>query len=127
MTGEETKSLSPRRSSRLRHETSLVTKKCWHKAAAGNEKNGKRVFKLILNWQKEILTLTKEVIEIAAANSISGRKIIELLLSRREDKVIMEDNVFEIANMSLLQEWQEDQVVVTNTIELSGKYFFTLD
>lgn len=73
--------------------------------------------KLILNWPKETLTITKEVLKIAAANRFSGKKIIGLFLSRWEDKVIMEEEVLEIANMSLLQEWQEDQVVVANTIE----------
>jgi hypothetical protein len=90
-------------------------------AAASNQKYGRLVIDLLLEFQDSFM-ITKELVQLAAENNISGKEIIELIL-HKDNMEISEGAVAEIAAkfdieiMRILMNLREDIKVTRQIME----------
>ncbi|KAM0278410.1 hypothetical protein ACHAQH_005165 [Verticillium albo-atrum] len=78
------------------------------RAAAGNEKSGAEVMKLLLDQKGDQITITEDTLNAAARNGESGAEVMELLLDRKGDQIIItEDTV----NAAARNEWSAPMVM----------------
>ncbi|KAH8775313.1 heterokaryon incompatibility protein-domain-containing protein [Diaporthe sp. PMI_573] len=67
------------------------------KAAAGNEKYGERIIRLLFDQQGEKVKVTEDVLKAAAGNKENGYLIMRLLLKRRGEEFKVTEDVLKAA------------------------------
>ncbi|KAH8653142.1 hypothetical protein BGZ60DRAFT_533332 [Tricladium varicosporioides] len=95
------------------------------KAAAGNEKSGKELMRLLLEQRGTDVVITEGVLKAAAENRRSGKEVMRLLLEERGTDVVITKEVLKAAAgnkrsgegvMRLLLEQRGTDVVITEGV-----------